>query len=210
MNDEINDKGFHKEAYTSYELQAIIKYTKATSSSYDPVNHTLVLKGTDIAVPDKENIKIIANEFELEDKKQVTLETITTLAKTLTADIKKYLTGKVLTVDQLERYEAKAQAVADNNVDFFKEEAELLGKDPQVLFDDAKAKVTAWKTAFNLALGKIDALRVKLETLVEDKQIDFVTFIINDVKTMKIIDTTTNLVDFFKDVKVKYTNSLKS
>lgn len=68
----------------------------------------------------------------------------------LTYTIKQWLSSKYVTADQQERYEIKAKAAKEGNIEYFVDEAALLEMDPEVLmaavFRDVKSMAKSNRT----------------------------------------------------------------
>ena len=150
-------------------------------------------------------------EEQLRSSKQELYNKIVSLADSLTRRSKELLSGKAVDAGQQERYNAKREAVLVNNVAFFNDEATLTGKDPQVLFDEAKVLANAWTLALNTVLGKIDAIRVKLNTMLDGAVIleDFdnvkseIEFYIEKLYT-QTISPTTDIIAIFDTLNTEY------
>lgn len=143
--------------------------------------------------------------------KRVLKNDILSLVNKLTKKSKELISGKYVDALQRERYDAKREAILANNIDYFKEEASLISEDPQVLFDRAKRISTAENVAINTILGKIDAIRIKLNSMLSpantiaelDPIKKEVEFYINKLNTTNI-EPSTDLLILFNTLGSEY------
>lgn len=191
-----------KTNYTTFELDAIVKLTNA--GGYALTEKGLILYSTDLPIPDEADYISLAKELESKYNKENTIKLIIELCTDLTLRIKTFLSNKYITPDQQERYSIKAQAAKENKIEFFVDEASLLGIEPEVLMASVKEMTLKWEHALNLASIKIDAVRVYLNSLIET-DIKFVNYVIeqfkNDVSKLTldtpILDTINKLKQEF-------------
>ncbi len=149
--------------------------------------------------------------------KKKTLNTLNELADSKTNEVKYYLAGQKVTLDQLERYKIKYQqaikAIENNDYSFFEAEAKLKGITPEELAKLVKEMGDKWNQELAHYTSLIEAYRVKAkEIILNSNTIDEFKLIqkfIDYVKTLPsnvITDDIIALFNKYDDIKNKLLN----
>lgn len=217
----LNELGY-TETLKYSEIDAISELMGAGGTGYDSITNTITLytHTVDILLT-KELIEAKAKE--LEDKKTLedTKKRINGLCTNLTNRIKEFLTYKNVTSDQEERYKVKREAALKADISAFTLEAELLGKDPVDLMNYVRDLTIQWEETSNMALLKIDAFRVKLNSILATDTNGITIFMLDyleanistlkpDVDVVALFNTMTDgFVTYLADKKLKEEQALE-
>ena len=204
-----NELGLSSLSYS--QIDTIVSLKEAGGMSYDPDSNTLTLYGqiNDLVLT-KELIDAKTKELEDTKKLEDTQRRINNLCTSLTNRIKEYLTYKNVTPDQEERYKIKREAALKDDISAFTLEAELLGKDPVELMNYVKNLSIQWEQAANTALLKIDAFRVKLNSILKTDTSGITIFILDYLETnSNTITPDIDVVELFNTLTDKFTTYLK-
>lgn len=189
--------------YTEYELDAILALTQASGYSYSE-DEGLVLINPKEDFPTKEVIMEAVEAKQNEVRKQNLYSNLSSMCTILTYTIKQWLSYKYVTADQQERYEIKAKAAKEGNIQYFVDEAALLEMDPEVLMAAVLEMSSQWQKAIELSAIKIDAIRVYIKLQIEN-DIDYAEYAIEYFKNnLASIDLQTPIKDTVDLLKAQY------
>ena len=149
--------------------------------------------------------------------KEKTLDMLNKLADDKTNEVKYYLAGQKVTLDQLERYKIKYQqairAIENNDYSFFEAEAKLKGIPPEKLANLVKEMGDKWNQEIAYFTSLIEAYRVKAkEIILNTNTIDEFKLIqkfIDHARTLPgniTIDDVVNLFNKYEDIRTKLLN----
>ena len=189
--------------YTQHEIEAITQLTEAGGYILD--NNKLVLLSPVKEFPTPEEISTLATTIKQEAREKELQTQLMLLCSNLFTKMKQFLSSKYVTPDQQERYNIKAQAAKNNQVEYFVDEATLLGLEPETLMKMVLEISKQWEQSINTAAVKIDAVRVYLSSLISTDS-EFVAYAIeyfnNDFSNLSletpILDTVNKLKDSYK------------
>lgn len=189
--------------YTEYELDAILVLTQASGYSYSE-DEGLVLINPKEDFPTKEVIMEAVEAKQNEVRKQNIYSNLSSMCTILTYTIKQWLSYKYVTADQQERYEIKAKAAKEGNIQYFVDEAALLEMDPEVLMAAVLEMSSQWQKAIELSAIKIDAIRVYIKLQIEN-DIDYAEYAIEYFKNnLASLDLQTPIKDTVDLLKAQY------
>lgn len=187
--------------YTESELNVIVELTQADGFTYSE-DEGLILINPKQVIPSDDILLVKREEKELTLRKERLHSELISMCTYLTQTIKQWLSSKYVTPDQQERYEIKAKAAIQNKVDYFIDEATLLGLTPEELMAAVLAMSVQWEQAMDMAAIKIDAIRVYIKQQI-DLDIDFANYAIDNIRN--------NLSTFSLETPIKETvDSLKA
>jgi hypothetical protein len=188
--------------YSSLAIEAIKQYNNAKCMAYDPIANTLTLSkngitisDTDIKIPDDETLAQLVSKLQISKKQEELLKNITSYYRNQVKKLKHSIAGVEVTQEQLEEYQAKKEAVDNNDVAYFEEEAKLLNTTAQEVFNAVKQMAAAWQQEFKQGLAKLGAVRIKLKKYVNNQELDLVEFILKDIPKQDIISL--DLTEYF-------------
>lgn len=192
--------------YTEYELDAILALTQASGYSYSE-DEGLVLINPKEDFPTKEVIMEAVEAKQNEVRKQNLYSNLSSMCTILTYTIKQWLSYKYVTADQQERYEIKAKAAKEGNIEYFVDEAALLEMDPEVLMAAVLEMSSQWQKAIELSAIKIDAIRVYIKLQIEN-DIDYAEYAIEYFKSnLSNLDLQTPILETVNKLKSDYEQS---
>lgn len=193
------------------QIDTIVSLKEAGGMSYDPDNNSLTLYGqiNDLVLT-KELIDAKTKELEDTKKLEDTQRRINNLCTSLTNRVKEYLTHKNVTPDQEERYKIKREAALKDDISAFTLEAELIGRDPAELMAYVKNLSIEWEQVANTALLKIDAFRVKINSILKTDTSGITIFILDYLESNSgTITPDIDVVELFNTLTDKFTVYLK-
>lgn len=192
--------------YTEYELDAILALTQASGYSYSE-DEGLVLINPKEDFPTKEVIMEAVEAKQNEVRKQNLYSNLSSMCTILTYTVKQWLSYKYVTADQQERYEIKAKAAKEGNIEYFVDEAALLEMDPEVLMAAVLEMSGQWQKAVELSAIKIDAIRVYIKLQIEN-DIDYAEYAIEYFKSnLSNLDLQTPILETVNKLKSDYEQS---
>ena len=193
--------------YNEHEILAISQLTEASGYILD--NGVLTLISPVKEFPTPEEISTLADKIKLEATVTRLQIDLMTLCTNLYYKIKQYLSSKHVTLDQQERYTIKAEAAKAGKLEYFVDEAELLGIQPEDLMAKVLLMTKQWEDAVNLAAVKIDAARVYLGTIMTTEP-EFVQFAINYFNsTIDDYSLETTVVETINKIRTEYNKTLE-
>lgn len=192
--------------YNNYEIEAILELTQAIGYTYSE-EEGLKLVEPKKDFPTAEDIEKLAKEKENEIRKNNLYSNLSNMCTILTYTIKQWLSSKYVTPDQQERYEIKAKAARDNKVEYFVDEAALLGIEPEVLMGMVLEMSNQWQAVIEMSAIKIDAIRVYIKSQIET-DIDFAEFVIEYFRTnLDTLDLETPIKETVDLIKSEYSKT---
>ena len=192
--------------YTEYELDVILVLTQASGYSYSE-DEGLVLINPKEDFPTKEVIMEAVEAKQNEVRKQNLYSNLSSMCTILSYTIKQWLSSKYVTPDQQERYEIKAKAAKEGNIQYFVDEAALLEMDPEVLMAAVLEMSGQWQKSIELSAIKIDAIRVYIKLQIEN-DIDYAEYAIEYFKSnLSNIDLQTPILETINKLKSDYEQS---
>lgn len=188
--------------YNEYEIKAISQLTEASGYIVDSGKLILITPVKEFPTP--EEISALADTIKQDQIKDELNTKLMTLCSNLFTKIKTYLSSKYVTPDQQERYNIKAQAAKNNQVQYFVDEATLLGIEPEQLMAKVLEMSSEWEQAINLAAVKIDAVRVYLSSIITTDT-EFVQYVIDSFNyDFNGLSLETPVVDVISKLKSDY------
>lgn len=192
--------------YTQCEIEAICQLTKSSGYTLDGDKLNLLNPINDFPTP--EEISTLAATIKQEAIEKDLQSQLMTLCSNLFITIKQYLSSKHVTPDQQERYVIKAQAAKNNQIEYFVDEASLLGIEPEALMAMVLEMSAQWEQSINLAAVKIDAVRVYLSNLISTDS-EFVTYALEYFNTdFSNLSLETPIIETVNKLKASYQDSI--
>lgn len=201
----------YEEELSIFEFKAFKELTVSGGLSYDKVNETVTVYNQTVKdlVLTKEIIEAKAKEIEVNIDKEDVRTSIIRLCSTLTTKVKELMTFKNITPDQEERYKIKRDAALKDDVSAFELEGSIIGKDPIDLMNYVKQLTVEWENTNNTFLLKIDAIRVKLNSILELGKNNYLRYIVNYINgNLETVLNSEDILKLLSDLEKEYEESL--